>query len=299
MVDRTELYTLAEEIPALDRPVLVYHLDGFMDAGRAGHLVTRHLLTMAARPIAGFDVDTLIDYRARRPEMTFDTDRWVRYEAPELALRLCEDAVGVPFLVLTGPEPDRCWERFTAAVLSLTERLGVRLAIGVHGIPMGVPHTRKVGLTPHGNRPELFGEHPAWITQAEVPGSAAALIEYRMAEAGRDAIGFAAHVPHYLSQSAYPAAAIGLLRSITAATGLALPTDALDEAAEQARAQIDAEVAATPAVAEAVRGLEAQYDATAEADRTSLPLAGSATRMPDAEEIAAEFERFLAERNDQ
>ncbi len=299
MADHSELYTLADDVPELDRPVLIYHLDGFMDAGRAGHLVTRHLLTMNPRPVATFDVDVLIDYRSRRPEMIFDTDRWVGYATPELLVQVCEDAVGVPFLVMTGPEPDHVWERFAAAVVSLTERLGVRLAVAAHGIPMAVPHTRETGLTPHGNRPDLLGEHRAWISRAEVPGSAAALVEYRLAEAGRDAIGFAAHVPHYLAQSAYPAAAIALLRGITAATGLALPAGELEQAAEAARRQVDAEVAASPEVAEAVRGLETQFDAAAKAATNSTPAAGGPERVPDAEEIAAEFERFLAEQNDQ
>jgi predicted ATP-grasp superfamily ATP-dependent carboligase len=299
VADRRELYTLAEDIPELERPVLLYHLDGFMDAGGAGRLATGHLLaTMDPRPVATFDVDSLIDYRSRRPPMIFDTDRWVDYEAHELIVHVCEDAVGVPFLVMTGPEPDRYWERFAAAVVSLTEELDIRLSASVHGIPMAVPHTRETGLTPHGNRPDLFGEHPAWINRAEVPGSAAALVEYRLAEAGRDAIGFAAHVPHYLAQAENPAAAITLLQGVTAATGLAFRLERLDEAAEEARRQVDEQVAASAEVAEAVRNLEVQYDAVAEAGKNSLPLAGSAARMPDAEEIAAEFERFLAEQSE-
>jgi len=59
--------------------------------------------------IARFDVDDLIDYRARRPPMTFDTDHWQDYAAPELAVHLVHDAAGTPFLLLTGPEPDRRW----------------------------------------------------------------------------------------------------------------------------------------------------------------------------------------------
>jgi predicted ATP-grasp superfamily ATP-dependent carboligase len=297
--DRTELYTLAEDIPELSGPVLLYQLDGFMDAGAAGRLLTEHLLTtLDSRPVATFDVDSLIDYRSRRPTMIFDTDRWIEYQAPELVVRACEDAVGVPFLVMTGPEPDMAWERFAAAVVSLTERLGVRLTVGVNGIPMAVPHTRETGITPHGNRPDLFGDRPAWINRAEVPGNAGSLIEYRMAEAGRDAIGFAAHVPHYLAQSEYPAAAIALLHAITAATGLAFRTAELDEAAEQARKRIDAQVTESAEVSEAIRNLEAQFDAVAAASESSLPLAGSTTRVPDAEEIAAEFERFLAEQDE-
>jgi predicted ATP-grasp superfamily ATP-dependent carboligase len=299
VADRTELYTLAEEIPELERPVLLYYLDGFMDAGGAGRLATEHLLSsMNPRVVATFDVDSLIDYRSRRPTMIFDTSHWVDYRAPELTLQVCEDAVGVPFLVLTGPEPDRSWERFTAAVIALVKQLDVSLSVGIQGIPMAVPHTRETELTPHGNRRDLLGESTSWISRVEVPGNAAALLEYRLDEAGHDAIGFTAHVPHYLSQSEYPTASIALLNGITAATGLAFRTAELEEAAQQARKQIDDQVAASDEIAEAVRGLEARFDAVAAASENSLPMAGPGVRMPDGEEIAAEFERFLAEQEE-
>jgi predicted ATP-grasp superfamily ATP-dependent carboligase len=299
VADHTQLYTLAEEIPELERPVLLYHLDGFMDAGGAGRLATEHLVaTMNPRTVATFDVDSLIDYRSRRPPMTFDTNQWIEYKTPELKVEACEDAVGVPFLVLTGPEPDRLWEGFTGAVISLIDRLDVSLSVGLHGIPMAVPHTRETELTPHGNRPDLLGESPSWISRVEVPGSASALLEYRLAQKDKDAIGFTAHVPHYLSQAEYPAAAIALLNGITAATGLAFRSAELEEAQRLARKQIDEQVAASEEIAEAVRGLEARFDAVSAAASTSLPLAGPDARMPNGEEIAAEFERFLAEQDE-
>jgi predicted ATP-grasp superfamily ATP-dependent carboligase len=299
VADQTQLYTLAEEIPALERPVLLYFLDGFMDAGAAGRLAVDHLLDeMNPRTVATFDVDSLLDYRSRRPPMVFDTSRWIDYTAPELSLKVCDDAVGVPFLVLSGPEPDRSWEAFTAAVVDLVRRLDVSLTVGLHGIPMAVPHTRETELTPHGNRPDLLGDSASWISRVEVPGSAGALIEYRLDEAGQDAIGFTAHVPHYLAQAEYPAAAIALLNGVTAATGLAFRTDALEEAAARARTQIDSQVAASDEIAEAVRGLEARFDAVAAASGSSLPMAGPDARLPDAEEIAAEFERYLAEQEE-
>jgi hypothetical protein len=174
----------------------------------------------------------------------------------------------------------------------------VSLSVGLHGIPMAVPHTRETELTPHGNRPDLLGESTSWISRVEVPGSASALLEYRLGEKDKDAIGFTAHVPHYLSQAEYPAAAIALLNGITAATGLAFRTGELEEAQRLARKQIDDQVAASEEIAEAVRGLEARFDAVAAAASTSLPLAGPDARMPNGEEIAAEFERFLAEQDE-
>ena len=127
--------------------MLLYYLDGFIDAGGAGRLLATHLLsTLDHQEVASFDVDSLIDYRSRRPVMTFTKDHWESYDAPELAVHLLHDAAGTPFLLLNGPEPDHVWEGFTGAVRqAVASALGVRLAVGFHGIPMGVPHTRPLG----------------------------------------------------------------------------------------------------------------------------------------------------------
>src|SRR5690606_34328965 len=80
-----DLYELDTDLPEMTGPVLLHSLDGFVDAGSTGQLVREHLLeALEHRVIARFDVDSLIDYRARRPPMTFDRDHWASYEAPEL-----------------------------------------------------------------------------------------------------------------------------------------------------------------------------------------------------------------------
>jgi predicted ATP-grasp superfamily ATP-dependent carboligase len=291
------LYELESDLPELTGCVLLHSLEGFMDAGSVGQLVREHILeTLDHRVIARFDVDELIDYRARRPVMTYDQDHWESYDAPELVVRLVHDAAGSPFLLFTGPEPDRLWEGFTAAVRTLIERLGVTLTVGFHGIPMGVPHTRPVGLTAHATRSELI-TRSSWFGKVQVPGSAAALLELRLGEAGHDALGFAVHVPHYLAQSGHPSAAVVALDAVMAATGLVIPSDALREAATRTEAEIAEQVEGSEEVAKVVRALEQQYDAFAGAvDRESL--LAQEQNMPTADEIGAQFERFLAEQQD-
>nr|WP_218009804.1 PAC2 family protein [Actinomadura kijaniata] len=296
MLNPEDLYELDADLPELTGPVLLHSIDGFVDAGSVGQLVREHLLdALDHRVIARFDVDSLIDYRARRPTMIYDRDHWASYDAPELVLRLLHDEVGTPFLLLTGPEPDRMWEGFVAAVRSLVERLNVRLVVGFHGIPMGVPHTRPVGMTSHATRPELI-TRSSWFDKVQVPGSAAALLEYRLGESGHDALGFAIHVPHYLAQTTYPTAAVAALDAVIAATGLVLPSAALREAALTTDAEITEQVSGNEEVEKVVRALEQQYDAFAgAADRESL--LAEARDMPTAEELAAQFERFLAEQD--
>jgi PAC2 family len=282
-------------------PVLLYHFEGYIDAGETGGQIVEQLLDqLDHRLVARFDADRLVDYRARRPLMTFRRDHWTSYDTPEIALYLARDATGAPFLLLAGMEPDVEWERFAAAVLQIAERLGVRLAINFHGIPMGVPHTRPVGLTPHGNRLDLVPGHRSWFDEAQVPGSAESLIELRLAEAGRDVLGVAAHVPHYLARSAYPDAALAVLEAVTAATGLVLPevAHALRTEAHTVRREIDRQVEEGDAeLVSVVRGLETQYDALA-GSQSRDNLIAEAAELPSADDLAAEFERFLADRED-
>ncbi|OPF75182.1 proteasome protein [Streptomyces antioxidans] len=279
--------------------VLLYHFDGYIDAGETGDQIVERLLDgLPRKVVARFDHDRLVDYRARRPLLTFQRDRWTAYETPKIELHLVRDATAAPFLLLTGPEPDVEWERFAAAVRQMVQRLGVRLAVNFHGIPMGVPHTRPVGITPHGNRTDLMPGHRGYFDEAQVPGSAESLIEYRLAEAGRDVLGVAVHVPHYLARSAYPDAALTALEAITAATGLVLPgpTHALRNDALRTQEEIERQIAeGDEELVALVRGLEHQYDAVAGAESRGN-LVAEPTELPSADELGAEFERFLAER---
>ncbi len=298
MLDPAELYRVEPDAPTLPEPVLVVVLDGFVDAGAAARLAVGSMLAAGpGRPVARFDVDQLVDYRSRRPPLRFQTDRWTGYSAPELDVVALTDTAGTGFLLLSGPEPDTQWERFAAAVEQLVRRLGVRLVVNLTGIPMAVPHTRPIGVTVHGTRSELTEGHEALFADAEVPGSAVALTEYRLGQAGHAAMGFAVHVPHYLARAEYPQAARVLVDHLAMATGLYLATEALTAAAERADREIAEQVAGSEEVAQVVAALERQYD-TVVSGGTERSGAGLGGELPSADELAAEVERFLADRDD-
>ncbi len=280
-------------LPDLTGAVLVHALDGFVDAGSAVTIARDHLLsTGPGRVIARFDADALFDYRARRPMMRFARDHWESFDAPELAVRLLHDEDEVPYLLLSGPEPDALWERFVGAVGTLVDRLGVRLTVGLNAFPMGLPHTRPTRVILHGSRRELFADFEPWLGDILVPASAGHLVEYRLGEGGRDTMGIATPVPAYLARTPYPAAAAALLRELAARAGLRLPLSALDEAAAAARVEIDAQVEQSDEARAVVRALEEQYDAFVRGSERSLLADGS---LPTADELGAELERFLAD----
>jgi proteasome assembly chaperone (PAC2) family protein len=290
-----ELYELdTDPTPEVAGAALLVHLEGFMDAGAAGRLLTEHLLdAFEHTTVARFDTDRLLDYRSRRPLMTFDEGKWESYDAPELAVFKVADAAGKPFLLLTGPEPDHEWEAFVAATQNLVERLGAGPMITYFGVPMGIPHTRPLGVITHATRPGLVTSKVPLPSKLQVPASASSLMEFRFGEAGKDAIGLVVQVPHYLSQAAYPTAALTLIDALTEVTGLDLPALELREAADRTNELIDRQVAESSEVAELVQGLEAQYDAALTRDGENLLAEGE--EMPTAEELAAQFEQFLAE----
>jgi len=290
-----ELHLEKPEIELLAEPVLIVALDGYIDAGSGVKLAVDHLLGSLEHTVVGtFDVDQLIDYRARRPILTYQSNAFTDYQAPELVVHQVSDTDGTTFLLLTGPEPDSQWERFIAAVGQVADRFAVRLTVGLMAIPMGVPHTRPTGMSSHATRKGLLPEQEDWLGTIAVPGHATGLLEFRVGQAGRDAIGFAAHVPHYIARSDYPETARTLIQATSDATGLLLPTSGLDAAAARVREELAKQVADNAEVAEIVQALEQQYDAYVSA--TGRGLLAQSAPLPTADELGAQFEAFLADR---
>ena len=296
--DASALYRIepgvADELVGAE-PVLLIGLDGYVDAGMGVQLAVRELLkALPHEPVAEFDADRLVDYRSRRPTLTFVTNAFTDYAEPALILHRVRDESGTSFLLLTGPEPDLEWERFAVALGQVVDRFAVRLTVTLMAIPMGVPHTRPTGMSVHATRPDLVADAQSWIGTIEVPGHATGLLEYRFGQSGRAAMGFAAHVPHYLARSEYPETARTLIQAAADASGLLLPTSGLDEAAAAVQSQLAEQIAEHGEVAEVVHALERQYDAFVSA--TGRTLLAQSAPLPTADELGAQFEAYLANR---
>ena len=298
MRDPDGLYDISLDLGSVPRGLpLVAGLTGFADAGAAVTQFSQYLLdTLETTVIASFDSDELLDYRARRPTIYFDQDHLSDYTPAQLNLYLATDEVGQKFLLLTGYEPDFQWERFTAAVLGLVERLQVKTTTWVHSIPMPVPHTRSIGVTVSGNRSELTDAMSVWKPHTQVPANALHLVEYRLQELGHPIAGFVLLIPHYLSDTEFPSAAVSALQSISAATGLIFPTDQLREEGRDFLSKIATQVENNAELAKLVGTLEQRHDSYMHDNPLPSPLTDEDGELPSADEIAAELESFLAGR---
>ncbi len=287
---------IVDDVPELsgrsDGPVLVVSLDGFLDAGNASALAAAHLGGPGAgRVVASFEVDEFYDYRARRPPLTFLEDHYADYEAPRLVVRLMEDKLGAPYLLLSGPEPDIRWEAFARAVRAVVEHFEVRLTVSLGSVPMAVPHTRPVQLTNHATSHRLLVQENVWKGEIRVPASAQSVLELRLGEWGHDAMGFVAHIPHYVAQFDYPQASGALIEGLEDVTGLQWDQAPLKEAGEARQVEIATQIADSDDVREVVHGLEQQYDAF---HSGSADLLADDQPLPSGEELGAQFEQFLA-----
>ncbi len=273
--------------PALESPVLLLATDSWVDAGLGARgAVGRVLETIPTEPIATFDADTLIDFRARRPTVRITDGVVDDLSWPEIQLRAGRDAGGQHLLVLVGPEPDMAWHAFVRSVVELATELQVRLVVGAGAYPAAVPHTRPVRLSAIATDADLAAKVGVVAGTTEVPAGIQTALQEGFAAAGIPAIGIWARVPHYLAAMPYPAAAAALVEMLADVTGLALDATELRQSAEEMAAQVEQAIANSDDGSEMVAQLEAAYD-TAAATESDL------ADMPSGDELAAELERYL------
>lgn len=279
-------------------PILIHALDGFLGAGSAARMAADQLRSGHGEVVHEFDIDALLDYRARRPMIAFREDHYAEYDDPTLQVVLEHDDNGMPYFLLAGPEPDFHWEQFIAEVHDFIEEHDVPLTLGLGAVPMGVPHTRPTMITAHGTRPDLVDRQNLWSAQVMVPSSAQSLLEYRLGQWGHDAAGYVVHVPHYLAQIDYPTASLALIDALVDRTGLSINVDSLKARQEAALAEIEQQIEEQGGQS-LLGGLEEQYDAFTRGAAQSL--LASDEDLPSGDELADQFEQFLARqrKNDQ
>lgn len=295
MTNSRALYTIEDietEVPMGLH--LVGAISGFTDAGACMQQVAKHIFdNLEHEVLVTFSNDELLDYRSRRPLMYFEQDHIADYEPASLKLYLVWDEVGNPFLFLNGYEPDFKWEAFVIALLDLINHFAIKDLTWLHSIPFPIPHTRPVGVTVSGNQQSVIDKYSEWKPRTQVPGNVMHLIEFRLSELGFPTTGFVLLVPHYLSDSDFPQAAVTAFELISSHLALVFPTDDLRDDGVAFLRRLQTEIADKPDLARMVEGLEKSF----QSEKTSNGMGAVKPRqseVPDAETIAAELEGYLA-----
>ena len=115
----TEIFEVHHE-PALNEPVLVISLEGWVDAGLGATTAIAALLGQShTEPLVTFNGEHFLDQRARRPVVRIVNGVTTELTWPRCVVRHGTDESGRDMLFLVGPEPDFHWRSFTDAVVGL------------------------------------------------------------------------------------------------------------------------------------------------------------------------------------
>ncbi len=289
----SNLFELIER-PAVEEPVFLVALDGWIDAGLgASQALSTVLETAEMTTVATFDTDTLLDHRARRPTVLIDNGVNAGLTWPTLELRMAIDKAGQEFLLLMGAEPDHQWRAFSKAAVDLALEFGSRIVVGLGAYPAPTPHTRPVRVVSNAtNRDlaDLVGHLPGSV---EVPAGVQAAIERRCADEGIPAVGLWAQVPHYAAAMPYPAAALALLESLHRVTGLTFDLDDLTQESTDGIDRLDVLVENNPEHVEMVRQLELHVDTSPTGLVDESEMSVDDVDLPTGDELAEEFQQFL------
>jgi predicted ATP-grasp superfamily ATP-dependent carboligase len=274
-----------EGVPDLVNPVVVAAFEGWNDAGEAASGVIQHLESnWNATLIAELDPDDYYDFQVTRPtvEIVDGETRRITWPTTRIFSARPPDSERDVILV-RGIEPNMRWRSFCRELEGLMLRLGVETVVLLGALLADAPHTRPVPVTGAASGLGLSGALSLEPTRYEGPTGILGVLQDACAKADLTTVSLWAAVPHYVAQPPSPKATLALLRRVEDLLDVTVPLGDLPEEARAWENGVNELAEQDSEVAEYVKALEEQKDAT------ELPEASG-------DAIAREFERFLRRR---
>ena len=277
--------------PELRDPILVCAFKGWNDAGEAATAALSFVQDQfEAFPIAEIDPEDFYDFTAVRPtvRLTEGLTREIDWPMNAITAARVPGAEG-DLVLLHGVEPSLHWKRFTRTVVDLAGELGVKKVVSLGALLADVPHSRPVGITGIASDEALVERLGFERTSYEGPTGIVGVLHHACAGAGMPSASLWASVPHYVAAAPNPKVALALVRAFEGTAGVAVDATELEEAAEDYEEQVSAAVASDPEVKAFVERLESAIDEV----EAEIP---SEEKIPSADTIARDFQRFLRQR---
>ncbi|MEA2309246.1 MAG: hypothetical protein QOI65_1532 [Thermoleophilaceae bacterium] len=278
------------ERPHLRRPLVVSAFKGWNDAGEAATAALGFLIdSFDATEVARIDPEEFYDFTAVRPNVRLSEGLTRVIEWPENSFHAAQvSGAEHDLLLLQGVEPSLRWREFTEIVATTARELDAHMVITLGALLADVPHSRPVPMTGIASDPALVERLGYGGSTYEGPTGIVGVLHHACATAGLSSVSLWASVPHYVAAAPNPKAALALIRSFEGVAGVAVEARDLEESAEDYERQVSAAVASDPEVKSFVERLEETLDET----QPDVP----PDRIPSAETIARDFQRFLRQR---
>jgi proteasome assembly chaperone (PAC2) family protein len=274
--------------PELTRPVLIAAFRGWNDGAQAASLAAGYLAkTWQAQRFAHVDPEEFFDFQATRPHVSLERGVMRKIDWPETAFyHVRPDGLDRDVVLLLGIEPNLRWRTFTELVVGLVRELGVELMITLGALLADVPHTRPSPVTGSASDPELVRELGLSESRYEGPTGIVGVLHDACRSAEIPSASLWVAVPHYVSLTPSPRAAVALCERLGGLIGIDIEVGELEDAARSYEEQVSEAVASDEETAAYVEELERRVDSLEQAS----------TDLPSGDALAAELTRFLRER---
>jgi proteasome assembly chaperone (PAC2) family protein len=273
--------------PELTRPVLIGAFRGWNDGAQAASLAAGYLAkTWEAERFADLDPEEFFDFQATRPHVSLEEGMTRRIDWPETAFYHARpDGIDHDIVLLLGIEPNLRWRTFADLLIDLTRELGVEMMITLGALLADVPHTRPSPVTGSASDPDLVQRLGLSASRYEGPTGIVGVLHDACKRAEIPSASLWAAVPHYVSLTPSPRAAVALCDRLGDLIGVEIEVAELEEAAASYEEQVSAAVASDEETAAYVEELEQRADSLEES-----------SDLPSGDALAAELTRFLRER---
>lgn len=288
MASPLTIHALPEQ---LRRPVLIMAFAGWNDASEAATTAARTLArAWSAERFATIDPEEFYHFGLSRPHIRFKagsrTEREVIWPATEFS------AASVPELdrdVIVGVaiEPHLKWKTYCGLILELARCCRVSLVLTLGALLADVAHTRPVSLTGSTSDRELAAMLGIRPTRYEGPTGIVGVLNSACREQGMPTASLWANVPHYISGTENPRAALALVQRVAEFLQTRVDLPELQEAARQFDQNLAEIVARNAEIAAYVKRLEAK--GAEEEEPPPFPR----EELPPASDLVAEIEQFL------
>ena len=273
--------------PELTRPVLIAAFRGWNDGAQAASLAAGYLAkTWQAERFAHVDPEEFFDFQATRPHVSLEGGMTRRIDWPETAFYHARpDGLDRDIVLLLGIEPNLRWRTFTQLLVDLVGELGVEMMITLGALLADVPHTRPSPVTGSASDPELVQQLGLSESRYEGPTGIVGVLHDACRRAEIPSASLWVAVPHYVSLTPSPRAAVALCERLGGLIGVDIDVSELEEAAQSYEEQVSEAVASDEETAAYVEELEQRVDSLEESPD-----------LPSGDALAAELTRFLRER---
>lgn len=301
-----------EKPEGLRNPVLVCAFKGWSDAGEAASSsigVLRRRL--GAVKCATVDPELIYASQTYRPMISIEDgiSKGLRWPTVELWAAKVEHAKR-DIILVTGQEPSMRWQSLTDSILDAATSMGCNLVISLGALLSDVPHTRPVPLTGVTSDLDLLAEIDPMLPNYEGPSGMTGILHVMAAERGINSVSVLAHVPHYVGAIPSPKGALALVNAVETLTGIDVPTDRLQRAADRYESQVTKVIENDPERAEMVHRLEQLSDIANARDEDGdelddEELIGDLLEqielndgdIPSADSLAKDFQDFLSQQD--